>query len=378
MGGGMLFAQIPTITGISVSSSHLQIRFDRPIGMEAFKNFQLQDSGFRDVYDLRARLGTSLPKNLYLQNKVRIRVAQNEPQRVRIVFNSPQKIATNLRIRAKEAVISLEGAPAPKINIASLFEGVDQTKENPAPPPPAPKASKPKKQPPRSLGAGKRIVLDAGHGGKDCGALGASKVCEKEVVLNVAKHLSQKLTARGYKVFMTRTKDVFVNLRDRTKFANDKEADLFISIHANAVPKEKAAKMQGIETYFLSSARSERAKNVAALENKDDIETLNYFSKQSFLNAINSQRMLASNRLAIDVQFGMLNALKGKFEGVVDGGVREGPFWVLAGALMPSVLLELGYITHPLEGKRLTQSAYQKQLAQGIADGIDGYFEKNL
>lgn len=86
---------------------------------------------------------------------------------------------------------------------------------------------------------------------------------------------------------------------------------------------------------------------------------MNYFSKQSFLNTLNTQRIVASNRLAIDVQYGMLQSLRSKYK-VVDGGVREGPFWVLVGAVMPSVLLEVGYITHPNEGKRLNQTAFQK------------------
>lgn len=103
---------------------------------------------------------------------------------------------------------------------------------------------------------------------------------------------------------------------------------------------------------------------------------MNHFSKQSFLNTINTQRIIASNRLAIDVQYGMLQTLKKEYK-IVDGGVREGPFWVLAGALMPSILLEIGYITHPNEGKRLNQSKFQRLLANGIANGIDSYFFKN-
>ncbi|CAE09399.1 N-acetylmuramoyl-L-alanine amidase family protein [Wolinella succinogenes] len=378
--GSSLLAEVPKIIDLSTpSASHLKIRFDRPIASSLFRNFQINDkNGFRDVYDASAILGVGIPKNLSLGEGVKLRIAQNEATKVRIVLDSPSEIKSQLRIEGDEALISLEGAGS-NISVLSLFEGItSETKTPSAASANSPKPTATSTKRPSIQGAGKRIVLDPGHGGKDCGAQGVDGVCEKEVVLSVAKYLSQELTTRGYKVFMTRSKDVFINLRDRTKFANDKEADLFISIHANAVPKDKASKMHGIETYFLSNARSERAKNVAALENKDDIETMNYFSKQSFLNTINSQRMIASNKLAIDIQFGMLRQAREKFEGITDGGVREGPFWVLAGALMPSVLLELGYITHPTEGKRLAQSSYQKLLAQGIADGVDGYFEKNF
>ena len=187
--------------------------------------------------------------------------------------------------------------------------------------------------------------------------------------------MRDNLKERGYKVYMTRSSDKFVGLRDRTKFANNKNADLFISIHANAIMDNKD-ELEGVESYFLSTARSERAKKVAALENKDDIEAMNYFSKQSFLNTLNTQRIIASNRLAIDIQYGMLSSLRKEYK-IVDGGVREGPFWVLAGAVMPSVLLEVGYITHPKEGKRLSQTKFQKNIAKGIADGVDSYFIRN-
>ena len=221
---------------------------------------------------------------------------------------------------------------------------------------------------------GKVIVLDAGHGGDDPGAINGS-LKEKNVVLSIAKKAGKELQGRGYKVYYTRSKDKFINLRDRTKYANDKAADLFISIHANAAPnKTKAATMHGIETFFLSPARSERSKNAAALENKSDIEEMNYFSKQTFLNFLNREKIIASNKLAIDVQREVLARAKSVSSKASDGGVREAPFWVLVGALMPAVLLEVGYITHPDEGELINNSKYQDALAKGLADGVDVYF----
>jgi N-acetylmuramoyl-L-alanine amidase domain protein len=221
---------------------------------------------------------------------------------------------------------------------------------------------------------GKVIVLDAGHGGDDPGAINGS-LKEKNVVLSIAQKAGKELQGRGYKVYYTRSKDKFINLRDRTKYANDKAADLFISIHANAAPnKTKAATMHGIETFFLSPARSERSKNAAALENKSDIEEMNYFSKQTFLNFLNREKIIASNKLAIDVQREVLVRAKSVSSKASDGGVREAPFWVLVGALMPAVLLEVGYITHPDEGELINNSKYQDALAKGLADGIDVYF----
>ncbi|GAA8272306.1 N-acetylmuramoyl-L-alanine amidase [Helicobacter pylori] len=223
----------------------------------------------------------------------------------------------------------------------------------------------------------KKIVLDAGHGGKDCGAMSANLVCEKDIVLEVVKFLHKELKKRGYSVLLTRDKDIYIDLVARTELANKKSADLFISVHANSIPKHSTSNAHGIETYFLSTARSERARKVAEQENKDDVNLMDYFSKSLLLNSLNTQRLIVSNKLAIDVQYGMLQSVRKNYPDVVDGGVREGPFWVLAGALMPSILIEIGYNSHAIESKRIQSKPYQKILAKGIADGIDSFFSKN-
>ncbi|WP_101021818.1 N-acetylmuramoyl-L-alanine amidase family protein [Helicobacter pylori] len=223
----------------------------------------------------------------------------------------------------------------------------------------------------------KKIVLDAGHGGKDCGAMSANLVCEKDIVLEVVKFLHKELKKRGYSVLLTRDKDIYIDLVARTELANKKSADLFISVHANSIPKHSTSNAHGIETYFLSTARSERARKVAEQENKDDVNLMDYFSKSLLLNSLNTQRLIVSNKLAIDVQYGMLQSIRKNYPDVVDGGVREGPFWVLAGALMPSILIEIGYNSHAIESRCIQSKPYQKILAKGIADGIDSFFSKN-
>ncbi|WP_208358383.1 N-acetylmuramoyl-L-alanine amidase family protein [Helicobacter pylori] len=223
----------------------------------------------------------------------------------------------------------------------------------------------------------KKIVLDAGHGGKDCGAMSTNLVCEKDIVLEVVKFLHKELKKRGYSVLLTRDKDIYIDLVARTELANKKSTDLFISVHANSIPKRSTSNAHGIETYFLSTARSERARKVAEQENKDDVNLMDYFSKSLLLNSLNTQRLIVSNKLAIDVQYGMLQSVRKNYPDVVDGGVREGPFWVLAGALMPSILIEIGYNSHAIESKRIQSKPYQKILAKGIADGIDSFFSKN-
>ena len=220
------------------------------------------------------------------------------------------------------------------------------------------------------------IAIDAGHGGKDAGA-NAYKRYEKNITLAISLKLEKALKQKGYKVFLTRKKDIYLGLRERTKMANEKKSDLFISIHANSIAdKSNADKVYGIETYFLSPARSERSKNAAAIENKSDIEEMNYFSKQTFLNFLNREKIISSNKLAIDIQGGILSAIPKKYS-PKDGGVKEAPFWVLVGALMPAVLIEVGYISHPEESKNIADPIYQNHLVNGIVNGIESYFEKN-
>lgn len=326
---------------------------------------------YRNVLDVGAYLnGKSLTYQRFLVDKIRI--AQFDKEYVRIVFESQsQKVITakidndKMLLSVKDFVSNESGASAK--NNQDLNKNQSNIKQ-----PQKPKSiqSSPKKPAPL-------VVIDPGHGGSDPGAIGGKNMYEKTAVLAVAKKLGDRLKSMGYRVKFTRDKDVFINLRKRTKFANDNEADIFISIHANAAPNaQKAAKMKGIETFFLSPARSERSKNAAALENKSDIEEMNFFSQQTFLNFLNREKIIASNKLGIDIHKQVIKRTSTMTK-VSDGGVREAPFWVLVGALMPAVLVEIGYITHPVEGKLLFDSKYQNELAKGIADGVAEYFKKN-
>ncbi|MFA6188015.1 MAG: N-acetylmuramoyl-L-alanine amidase [Sulfuricurvum sp.] len=223
----------------------------------------------------------------------------------------------------------------------------------------------------------KVIVIDPGHGGKDSGATGNGYM-EKNIVLQIGLELAEELKAMGYTVYMTRSTDVFIELKDRTKFANDKMADLFLSVHANAIPKGADANAAyGIETYFLSPGRSERAMRVAALENSEDMGEMGAYGKLSFLNVLNTEKIIASNKLAIDIQKGVLNNLRKQFPNVKDNGAREAPFWVLVGAQMPAILLETGYISNPDESARIADTKYQKWMVEGMIDGVKHYFANN-
>lgn len=323
----------------------------------------------KDVYRLVLNFKAVLEgsrKNFTFDKNNNISLTQYTPKIARIVLNSNKKIEADIQIDGKELFIGFD-----KLNLNSTKSTKTNTKTT---------IAKEEKETKKQVITGNKIVvIDPGHGGKDGGAIGDNgKLLEKNIVLSLSLKIGQELKKRGYKVYYTRTKDRFINLRDRTKIANEKRASMFISIHANASPnKKRASSMQGIETFFLSPARSERSKEVAEKENKSDLEEANYFSKQNFLHSLSREKIIASNRLAIDIQKYTLNSVRKRYK-VKDGGVREAPFWVLVGAQdMPAVLVEIGYITHPSEGKRLATKAYQDLVAEGIANGIQSYFYNN-
>ena len=368
--------------------NEIVLEFNRDLSQSDYKDFTIASNDhFRFVIDFSARQKsqkTRLKDSLVSD----VRVSQYNDKTVRIVLSDPKEFNANVEISGNMMILSTaEGLKAAKS--ARAEKNKDQKSGR--------KREREQDSEPQistiddSQGAktasvaagkiykstkGKLIVIDPGHGGSDSGAVG-NGLKEKNVVLATSKKLGALLTKRGYKVLYTRSTDVFINLRSRTAFAAKRNADMFISIHANAAPNASSAlKMSGVETFFLSPARSERSKNAAALENRGDLEDMNTFSKQTFLNFLNREKIISSNKLAIDIQSYMLSSVKKSFSSR-DGGVREAPFWVLVGATMPAVLVEMGYITHPQEGKNLGKSAYQDRIAQGIANGVDAYFQKN-
>ena len=313
-------------------------------------------------------------KNFTL-NKKFITLTQYTPKIVRVVLSSPDDFELFKDLENKRAFFGFEKSS--NLSSKNQTNSSKNTKAAQNTTKTSSKSTQKSAQRPANLAKNKIIVIDAGHGGKDVGAING-KLYEKNIVLNVSLKLGKELERLGYKVFYTRNKDKFINLRDRTKLANDKKANLFISIHANAAPnKAKADSMQGVETFFLSPARSERSKQVAEKENQADFEEANFFLKQNFLSALSREKIIASNRLAIDIQKNLLESVRKRYK-VIDGAVREAPFWVLVGAQdMPAVLIEIGYITHPEESKRLANNIYQQLLAEGIANGVQNYFINN-
>jgi len=223
----------------------------------------------------------------------------------------------------------------------------------------------------RQLGLNvKRIVIDPGHGGKDPGCNGRHGVKEKDIVLSLAKTLAKKIREEmGCEVFLTRSSDTFISLEKRTAIANIKKADLFISLHVNA---HKRSSVWGIETYYLNMATDERSVMVAARENATSQKNIS--DLQTILNKLMmNTKINESNRLAHEVQKGMVSQIDKKYKKPRDLGVKQAPFYVLIGADMPSVLVETGFLTNPAEKKKLLNSKYRESVASGICAGIKSY-----
>ncbi len=223
-------------------------------------------------------------------------------------------------------------------------------------------------------GRGELVVIDPGHGGHDTGAIGGGKR-EKDLVLQIAKRVEKQLKKRGFRVYMTRHTDIFLKLPQRTHIADMKKARIFVSIHANSVPKSKRNVAQGVETFYLQKTRDAKSQRIAARENAAVLKgASSSLSKKVIIDSVLAgPKIVESNKLAIDVQRRILANLRAHYRGVRDGGVRHAPFWVLVGASRPSILVEVGYISHPRERKRLFTPAYQEQIAKGIAEGVQRY-----
>lgn len=379
---------------VKTSEEEIVLDFGSAVAENSVKIFVLKSAdSYKKIIDIpaiimNAPLTIATPKKL--QN---LRISQYNTNTIRIILDAPSAFETYVSVLDNQVILSLDKKPilrekriiaptaeAPKkvpvvtpVPEPSSKSYTAATSAVPVEPVLLPSKASNKKGVKRD----KTIVIDAGHGGKDAGAIGYKQRMEKHLVLDMALQLGKELKSRGYKVYYTRQRDEFINLRDRTKVANDKNADLFVSLHANAAPTEaKKLSMKGLETFFLSPDRSERSKNVAALENQSDMEEMDFYSKETFLNVFNREKIVLSNKIAIDVQSSMLKSVRKKYS-VEDGGVREAPFWVLVGATMPSVLVELGYISNPEESDNMFNPQYQRHLVDGISDGIDQYYANN-
>lgn len=218
----------------------------------------------------------------------------------------------------------------------------------------------------------RRIVVDPGHGGHDPGAVGANGIQEKDVVLAIGLKLRELLRDElGVDVVMTRSTDVFIPLEERTAIANKVGADLFLSVHANAAPNRLAA---GIETYYLNLAKTEKVAQLAAKENGTTLDKVSVLQAILF-DLMANYKLNDSAHLADEVQRSLHKKVQTRYSDVKNLGVKQGPFYVLVGASMPSILVETAFLSNSVEESRLIDPDYQDLAANGILDGVRSYIK---
>lgn len=362
---------IHLLQSIEWHDERLVLVFDRALSEKQLNYFTVHNpkkKQYRYIFDIHASM-LQKSKNLKHKDIDSIKIAQFNQATLRLEIVNSQKLSIGFK-RDENLLVINTGVKSEQKK--SFTPQVKEKRVKLSEPEPSVLSKYTKK-----VSKNKVIVIDPGHGGKDPGAIGYKSYREKVIVLDISKKLRDILKSRGYRVFMTRDNDRFLKLSERTVYANKRNADLFVSIHANAVAKKNANKVYGIECYFLDKSRSSTAKRVAAKENSADMSEMDVYGKESFLNTLSSHNIVASNKLAIDLQGSMLRILRKSYSNIKDGGVRSAPFWVLVGAQMPSVLVEVGFITNPTEAQRLVNAEYQKRIATGLADGIERYFINN-
>ncbi len=288
---------------------------------------------------------------------LRARVAQYDPRTVRLVLD--------IDSMKDHRIFSMENPSRLVIDVIGGQRGYDgETAGMPDAPGNAPLPLA------KQFGLGvHKIVLDPGHGGKDPGAVGPRGLKEKDVTLALAKKVKPLLEEQGYTVLMTRDSDVFVQLHERTAFANQNKADLFISIHTNA---SHSRSVRGIETYFLGVAKSREASETAMLENAISQQALSDLEK-ILLDLTRTSNLKQSSVLAESIQENLFGGLAAKYRGLRNLGVKQASFYVLIGAQMPAVLIETSFISNPTGENLLARDDYRNVLARSILKGIEDY-----
>jgi len=384
----LLFSEVNRLKKVEIIKGELCLEFANSCDKKKIKHFTLMKP-FRRVFDLQntrlshKNMGKRLGRNL--------RIAQYKPNIVRIVIPNDKPYSCtpykpffsrteyNIPLPKRSSVLPAKRYKKPKINIKVTDAKKRKTKQKVKKIKKAHEVKRVKKTKANARYVARShkndlIVIDAGHGGHDTGAIGGGKR-EKDLVLSIAKKVANELKKRGYPVYLTRKSNRFLKLSQRTHIADRKGSVAFISIHANSVPKKYRHKVHGIETFFLQNTRDAKSQRIAARENAAVLKGAgSRLSKRVIIDSVlNGPKIVQSNKLAIDVQRRIMTNVRSKYRGVRDGGVRHAPFYVLVGASRPSILVEVGYISHPKERKRLFTSSYQSLIAKGIAEGVSNY-----
>jgi len=289
----------------------------------------------------------------------KIRIAPFDWKTLRVVFDLAQECKIQVSREEGKIVVLFERTTPP--DGAVTVSHIAKAKLRASNPPARPKW---------------RVVLDAGHGGHDPGAIGKNGLMEKNMTLKIALELARKLRKNpDFEVHLTRDKDVYLTLEERTLIANRYSADLFLSVHVNASPRPAA---RGIETYFLNFTDDEEANRVAARENQITLKRMN--EARNELGFILASLELQEKRddslkLAHQVQNSLVTSIVPSWPDVPDLGVKQALFYVLVGAKMPSVLVEVSFISNEKDEKLLQEPGYIGEVSKGIAEGIENYLK---
>ena len=301
------------------------------------------------------------------------RVGQYKPDVVRVVLDTENIRDFKIFPLSEPARLVIDVRGERRAEISRLEESISN-KQEPQPetkhgePAVTERKTKPARKP--LISKIRRIVVDPGHGGHDPGAIGPNGLQEKEVVLAIGLKLRDLLKGElGLDVVMTRSTDVFIPLEERTAIANKVNADLFVSVHANAASNRNAS---GIETYYLNLAKTEKAAQLAAKENGTSLEKVSVLQAILF-DLMANYKLNDSAHLAEDVQKSLHKKARALHPDVKNLGVKQGPFYVLVGATMPSILVETAFLSNAQEESRLKDPSYQEMTAEGILEGIRGY-----
>jgi len=305
------------------------------------------------------------------------RIAQSRPRVVTITLPRNQIIRYKAFSLADPDRLVIDLYQRPKDKIRQIGETSTTPPAAPLTPLPTPPAipSPTVTEPARPLASKpaapvKTIVIDPGHGGKDPGTIGRHGTTEKDVTLKIGLLLKDLLgTLPNTRVLMTRERDTFIELEDRAKFANGKEADLFISIHVNSHPHKG---IRGLEIYHFGEAKDQRALEVAARENGTPLNNTGVGWEYLVADLLTSKKIEQSLELAWTAKQAMVSNLNGRYS-TIDHGVKTAPFYVLRFTTMPSILAEIAFMSNPAEEEQMRTQAFLSHIAESIFQGVKTY-----
>jgi len=311
------------------------------------------------------------------KEETRPKPAENKPDATRELTDAGA--ATNSELISRKVRATSEPTSSPTFESVSPRPARTESAKGAAKKPPEPPVQGRQAQPTangersliRALGLKiGRIVVDAGHGGHDTGTVGPKGLMEKDLVLDVALRLGKMLEEKlGAEVIYTRNDDTFVPLETRTAMANQHEADLFISVHANS---SRSPSARGVETYYLNFTSDPEALEVAARENA--VSQKSVFELQDLVKKIAlKEKIHESREFANDVQRALHAGLAARDAKLRDRGVKQAPFVVLIGANMPSILAEVSFVSNPTDEKKLKTTAHRQKIAESLFKGVSRY-----